>query len=81
MPNGSNRITSHSLQELQPTKIIDDLEIKAWLALSTKTKKKGDGKKKKAKKGDKLEEAAEAELIDAITNDAKSLDATIEILT
>lgn len=47
MPNGSDRITSHSLQELQPTKPIDDPEIKAWLALGTKTKKKGGGKKKK----------------------------------
>ena len=47
MPNGSDRITSHLLQELQPTKTIDDPEIKAWLALGTKTKKKGGGKKKK----------------------------------
>lgn len=47
MPNGSDRITSHPLQELQPTKTIDDPEIKAWLALGTKTKKKGGGKKKK----------------------------------
>jgi len=49
MPNGSDRITSHSLQELQPSKTIDDPEIKAWLALGTKTKKKGGGKKKKGK--------------------------------
>lgn len=49
MPNGSDRITSHALQELQPTKTIDDYaEIKAWLALGTK-KKKGGGKKKKGK--------------------------------
>lgn len=47
MPNGSDRITSHSLQELQPTKTIEDPEIKAWLALGTKSKKKGGGKKKK----------------------------------
>ena len=47
MPNGSDRITTHPLQELQPTKTIDDPEIKAWLALGTKTKKKGGGKKKK----------------------------------
>lgn len=47
MPNGSDRITSHPVQELQPTKQIDDPEIKAWLALGTKTKKKGGGKKKK----------------------------------
>ncbi|XP_068669097.1 ERBB-3 BINDING PROTEIN 1-like [Aristolochia californica] len=58
MPNGSDRITSHPLQELHPTKSIqDDPEIKAWLALGTKTKKKGGGKKKKGKKG----EATEAE--------------------
>lgn len=47
MPNGSDRITSHPLQELQPTKSIeDDTEIKGWLALATKKKKSG-GKKKK----------------------------------
>lgn len=61
MPNGSDRITSHTLQELHPTKTVeDDLEIKAWLALGTKTKKKGGGKKKKGKKADKMEESAEA---------------------
>ena len=49
MPNGLDRVTSHPLQELQPTKTIDDPEIKAWLALDTKTKKKGGGKKKKGK--------------------------------
>ena len=50
MPNGSDRITSHPLQELQPTKTVDnDPEIKAWLALGTKTKKKGGGKKKKGR--------------------------------
>ncbi|RVW83942.1 ERBB-3 binding protein 1 [Vitis vinifera] len=70
MPNGSDRITSHSLQELQPTKTTDDPEIKAWLALGTKTKKKGGGKKKKGKKGDKPEESAEAEPMDATTNGA-----------
>lgn len=47
MPNGSDRVTSHSLQELQPTKTVDDPEIKSWLALGIKTKKKGGGKKKK----------------------------------
>lgn len=47
MPNGSDRVTSHPLQELQPTKTVDDPDIKAWLALGTKTKKKGGGKKKK----------------------------------
>ncbi|XP_039002755.1 ERBB-3 BINDING PROTEIN 1 isoform X1 [Hibiscus syriacus] len=62
MPNGSDRVTSHPLQELQPTKAIDDPEIKAWLALGTKTKKKGGGKKKKkGKKGDKADESTEAE--------------------
>nr|GEZ24408.1 ERBB-3 binding protein 1 [Tanacetum cinerariifolium] len=56
MPNGSDRITSNSLQELQPTKNVDDPEIKAWLALPVKSKKKGGGKKKKAaKKGDEAE--------------------------
>ncbi|XP_052174268.1 ERBB-3 BINDING PROTEIN 1-like [Diospyros lotus] len=60
MPNGSDRITSHPLQEFHPTKTIDDPEIKAWLALGTKTKKKGGGKKKKGKKGEKAEESAEA---------------------
>lgn len=49
MPNGSDRITSHPLQELQATKTIDDPDIKAWLALGTKTKKKGGGKKKKGR--------------------------------
>lgn len=47
MPNGSDRVTSHPLQELQPTKTVDDPEIKSWLALGIKTKKKGGGKKKK----------------------------------
>lgn len=48
MPNGSDRITYHLPQELHPTKSIDnEPEIKAWLALGTKTKKKGGGKKKK----------------------------------
>ncbi|CAN1820515.1 ERBB-3 BINDING PROTEIN 1 [Linum perenne] len=61
MPNGSDRITSHPLQELQATKTVEDPEIKAWLALGTKTKKKGGGKKKKGKKGEKAEDAAEAE--------------------
>lgn len=71
MPNGSDRVTSHPLQELQPTKTIDDPEIKAWLALGTKTKKKGGGKKKKGKKGDKPEaENAEAEPMDATSNGA-----------
>ncbi|XP_022747568.1 ERBB-3 BINDING PROTEIN 1-like isoform X1 [Durio zibethinus] len=74
MPNGSDRITSHPLQELQPTKVIDDPEVKAWLALGTKTKKKGGGKKKKGKKDDKAEESAEAEVepMDASTNGGAS---------
>ncbi|CAL5351520.1 unnamed protein product [Camellia sinensis] len=70
MPNGSDRITSHPLQELQPTKTIDDPEIKAWLALGTKSKKKGGGKKKKGKKGDKAEESADAEPMDATPDGA-----------
>lgn len=71
MPNGSDRITSHALQELQPTKTIgDDPEIKAWLSLGTKTKKKGGGKKKKGKKEEKSDEAAEAEPMDVGTNGA-----------
>ncbi|KNA07779.1 hypothetical protein SOVF_168790 [Spinacia oleracea] len=67
MPNGSDRVTSHSLQEMQPTNSVDDPEIKAWLALGTKTKKKGGGKKKKGKKGDKAEaeESADAAPMDA----------------
>ncbi|KAF6170388.1 hypothetical protein GIB67_014318 [Kingdonia uniflora] len=70
MPNGSDRITSHSLQDLQPTKGIDsEPEIKAWLALATK-KKKGGGKKKKGKKGDKADESVEAESMDT-TNGAE----------
>lgn len=61
MPNGSDRITSHPLQQLQPAKSIDDdPEIKAWLALGIKSKKKGGGKKKKGKKA----EASEAEPMD-----------------
>ncbi|KAH7656773.1 Peptidase M24 methionine aminopeptidase protein [Dioscorea alata] len=71
MPNGSDRITSHPLQPLQPTKNIDDdPEIKAWLALGTKTKKKGGGKKKKGKKGD----AAEAEPMDTYNDGASQQD-------
>ncbi|KAJ8647579.1 hypothetical protein MRB53_000602 [Persea americana] len=71
MPNGSDRITSHALQELKPTKTIEhDPEIKAWLALGTKTKKKGGGKKKKGKKADAQGESAEAEPMDATSNGA-----------
>ncbi|CAK9150402.1 unnamed protein product [Ilex paraguariensis] len=72
MPNGSDRITSHPLQELQLTKSVDDPEIKAWLALGTKSKKKGGGKKKKGKKGEKAEESVEAEAMDTTANGAAS---------
>ncbi|KAK1398186.1 ERBB-3 BINDING PROTEIN 1 like [Heracleum sosnowskyi] len=68
MPNGSDRITSHPLQELEPTKAIDDPEIKAWLALGIKTKKKGGGKKKKAKMIEKGEGSTEPGAADAPTN-------------
>ncbi|CAA2961455.1 ERBB-3 BINDING PROTEIN 1 [Olea europaea subsp. europaea] len=64
MPNGSDRITTHNLQELQPTKTVDDPEIKGWLSLGTKTKRKGGGKKKKGKKGNKTEELPDAEAMD-----------------
>lgn len=47
MPNGSDKITGLPLQECQSTKVPEDPEIKAWLALGTKSKKKGGGKKKK----------------------------------
>lgn len=71
MPNGSDRVTSHPLQQLQPTKTIDDNpEIKAWLALGTKTKKKGGGKKKKGKKGDGRDDSADAEPMDTTSNTA-----------
>ncbi|KAG6435774.1 hypothetical protein SASPL_100649 [Salvia splendens] len=71
MPNGSDRVTSHPLQELQPTKSVDDPGVKAWLALGTKTKKKGGGKKKKGKKGDKTEETTDAAVpMDETTNGA-----------
>jgi curved DNA binding protein len=54
MPNGSDKITGLPLQALEPTKAPEDPEIKAWLALGTKSKKKGGGKKKKGKKGDAM---------------------------
>lgn len=47
MPNGSDKITGQPHQETQPTKVLEDPEIKAWLAMATKSKKKGGGKKKK----------------------------------
>ncbi|KAG6433758.1 hypothetical protein SASPL_105374 [Salvia splendens] len=71
LPNGSDRVTSHALQELQPTKTVDDPEIKAWLALGTKSKKKGGGKKKKGKKGDTAENT-EAEPMDEAPSSATS---------
>lgn len=40
MPTGSDRITSHSLQELQPTTTVDDPVIEAWLALPVPNKDK-----------------------------------------
>ncbi|KAG9151175.1 hypothetical protein Leryth_002751 [Lithospermum erythrorhizon] len=65
MPNGSDRITSYPLQELQHAKTIeDDADIKAWLSLPVKTKKKGGGKKKKGKKGDKADDSMKAEPMD-----------------
>ncbi|XP_076905271.1 ERBB-3 BINDING PROTEIN 1-like [Bidens hawaiensis] len=60
MPNGSDRITSHALQELQPTKTVDDPEIKGWLSLPVKSKKKGGGKKKKGKGAEKVEGTEDA---------------------
>ena len=41
MRNGSHKITRNPLQELKPTKAIDDHEIKTWLALGIKSKKRG----------------------------------------
>ncbi|KAG6550145.1 hypothetical protein Mapa_008101 [Marchantia paleacea] len=70
MPNGSDRITGHALQELQPTKPLEDAEIKGWLALGTKAKKKGGGKKKKGKKGDGPDDAGEGEA----AGEAESMD-------
>lgn len=49
MPNGSDRITGVPLQALANTKQVEDPEIKAWLALGIKSKKKGGGKKKKGR--------------------------------
>ncbi|CAI7749438.1 unnamed protein product [Closterium sp. NIES-54] len=49
MPNGSDRITSATLQTLQPTTELQDADVKAWLAMSYKTKKKTASKKKAAK--------------------------------
>ncbi|GER54433.1 methionine aminopeptidase 2 [Striga asiatica] len=70
MPNGSDRITSHPLQELQPSKTVDDPEVKAWLSLPIKSKKKGGGKKKKGKKEGKAKDTADAEPVDEAENGA-----------
>lgn len=59
MPNGSDKITGHPLQEVNSSKVVEDPDIKAWLALGTKAKKKGGGKKKKGKKGDGQEDGAD----------------------
>ena len=40
MQNGSDKITRNPLQELNPTKVIGDHEIKTWLDLEIKSKKK-----------------------------------------
>ena len=49
MPNQLDKITRHPLQESNPTKAIDDPEIKAWIALGrTKSKKNGGGKKERS---------------------------------
>ncbi|XP_024521571.1 ERBB-3 BINDING PROTEIN 1 [Selaginella moellendorffii] len=61
MPNGSDRITGHSVQDVQPSSTVDDPEIKSWLAMGIKSKKKGGGKKKKGKKGEEAAEANEEE--------------------
>ncbi|KAJ8553056.1 hypothetical protein K7X08_020449 [Anisodus acutangulus] len=72
MPNGSDRVTSHALQELTPAKTIDnEPEIKTWLALPVKSKKKGGGKKKKGKKSEK-EESSQAEPMEGESNVAES---------
>ncbi|KAH8950455.1 hypothetical protein BDL97_10G086200 [Sphagnum fallax] len=73
MPNGSDRITSHALQELQPSKVPEDPEIKAWLAMATKAKKKGGGKKKKGKKGDDQAEGQE-DIMDIGAGEGEKMD-------
>ncbi|MCO5601016.1 hypothetical protein L7F22_055132 [Adiantum nelumboides] len=59
MPNGSDKLTGHPLQEINSSKTLEDPEIKVWLALGTKAKKKGGGKKKKGNKGDGQDETAD----------------------
>eukprot|EP01018_Ginkgo_biloba_P037166 Gb_07971 [translate_table: standard] len=68
MPNGSDKITGHPLQELKPSMTVEDPEIKGWLALGTKSKKKGGGKKKKGKKGEAQEEESADASIDGVNN-------------
>jgi len=41
MPNELDRVRSDILQDLQHTKTMHDSEIKVWLAVGTRTKKKG----------------------------------------
>ncbi|CAM6069485.1 unnamed protein product [Sphagnum tenellum] len=75
MPNGSDRITGHSLQELQPLKVPEDPEIKTWLAMATKAKKKGGGKKKKGKKGEDQAEGQD-EAMDIAAGEGEKMDTT-----
>eukprot|EP00897_Mesotaenium_endlicherianum_P003146 jgi/Mesen1/285/ME1155825C09446 len=77
MPNGSDRVTSSLLQPLEPTKTLEDPEIKAYLALGTKSKKKGGGKKKKSKKAGDVEGEegdGDAAAVAAPGNGAESMD-------
>ncbi|CAM6084475.1 unnamed protein product [Calypogeia fissa] len=73
MPNGSDRITGHPLQELQPTKPLEDADVKGWLAFGTKAKKKGGGKKKKGKKSEGQDDAGEGA---AEAGEIESMDTT-----
>ncbi|KMZ74841.1 Methionine aminopeptidase,related [Zostera marina] len=68
MPNGVDRITHYPLQDLKPTKsVMEDAEIKAWLALPIKTKKKGGGKKKKGKKDEGTSESTGSQPMETST--------------
>eukprot|EP00271_Cylindrocystis_brebissonii_P009353 TRINITY_DN24146_c0_g1_i1.p1 TRINITY_DN24146_c0_g1~~TRINITY_DN24146_c0_g1_i1.p1 ORF type:complete len:408 (-),score=109.82 TRINITY_DN24146_c0_g1_i1:322-1545(-) len=60
MPNGSDKITGATVQALSPATFVEDAEVKAFLALGVKSKKKGGGKKKKGKKTGGEEEGEEA---------------------
>eukprot|EP00475_Leptophrys_vorax_P036434 TRINITY_DN61570_c0_g1_i1.p1 TRINITY_DN61570_c0_g1~~TRINITY_DN61570_c0_g1_i1.p1 ORF type:complete len:391 (+),score=70.38 TRINITY_DN61570_c0_g1_i1:284-1456(+) len=62
MPNGSDRITAApALPAVQPETDMQDAEVKGWLNLSYKSKKKAGGKKKKgAKEGEEEAKPAEA---------------------